>query len=172
MMRMASSTDGERNTYNSRAVKKTQAAECRGRRPGSRQMGPSDAQKLPWSKLSPEAAENCSSYRACDGGNQTSCTEDKGQGCHPVSSVSVYDIEGDKGRKEEQRGKEERGTRKGAWKGLQHKSSLPPLQLNFFPLISTPSIKEGSSFSCFIAQVSEPRAACRWSRGVWRSLDG
>lgn len=45
--------------------------------------------------------------------------EDKGQRFHPVSSVIVYDIEGDKGRKEEQRGKEERGTRKVMWKSQQ-----------------------------------------------------
>lgn len=51
-----------------KSSEKTQAAECRSRRPGSRQTGPADVKKIPWLKLSPEAAKNCSNYRAYDGG--------------------------------------------------------------------------------------------------------
>ena len=65
-----------------KSSEKTQAAECRSRRPGSRQTGPADVKKIPWLKLSPEAAKNCSNYRAYDGGIR-----------HLTQKVSSLDVE-------------------------------------------------------------------------------
>lgn len=87
-----------------------------------------------------------------------------------VSSATTYGIkrEGGRGGGAEEKKKEFRERESG---NTSNRNPAYPLAALLSPG-SHPSLKEGIRLSCFIAQVSEHRTACRWSRGAWRSLGG
>lgn len=87
-----------------------------------------------------------------------------------VSNATTYGIKGKEG---EEEGAEEKKKefRERESESTSNRNPAYPLAALLSPG-SHPSFKEGSRLSCFIAQVSEHRTACRWSRGARRSLGG